>query len=82
MRDAVEAREHTGLKMFIAFLGGALAGAVTTLFLAPRSGEETRKRLAEMAERGREAAVRVPVAVREARNAATEAFSEAMKEKH
>ena len=32
------------------FVGGALAGAAAALLLAPKSGEETRKDLAELAE--------------------------------
>lgn len=66
--------------MLLAFLWGAVAGGAAALLLAPRSGEQTRKRLAEMADSGREKAVRVPVAVREASHAASAAFSQAMKE--
>lgn len=36
-------------KVLAAFAGGALVGAVAALLLAPQSGEETRKQIAEMA---------------------------------
>ena len=66
--------------ILLAFLTGALAGSVAAMLLAPRSGPETRRKIAELAETGKEKANRVPVAVREARNAAVTAFAEAMKE--
>ena len=37
------------------FAGGALLGAAVALLLAPESGEVTRQKLAEQAERGRKA---------------------------
>ena len=39
-----------------AFTLGALAGAAVALLLAPASGEETRRKLAERAKEGRDAA--------------------------
>ncbi len=66
--------------MLLAFLGGTVVGGVAALLFAPRSGEQTRKRIAEMAETGKEKAERMPVAVREASHAATVAFGKAMKE--
>lgn len=42
--------------IFVAFLLGAIAGAATALLLAPQSGEETRRALAEKARQGREKA--------------------------
>lgn len=74
-----EVRTGRGLgSVLLAFLGGAVVGGVTALLLAPRSGEQTRKRIVEMAETGKEKAERVPVAVREAAQAATVAFEKAM----
>ena len=38
------------------FVGGALVGAAAALLLAPKSGEETRKDLAELAEEAKKQA--------------------------
>ena len=65
--------------LLLAFLGGTVVGGVAALLFAPRSGEQTRRRIAEMAETGKEKAERVPAAVREASHAATVAFGKAMK---
>ena len=65
--------------MLLAFLGGAVVGGVAAMLFAPRSGEQTRKRIVEMAEDVEGKAERVPVAVREASHAATVAFGKAMK---
>ncbi|HEY6105486.1 MAG TPA: YtxH domain-containing protein [Anaeromyxobacteraceae bacterium] len=66
--------------ILLAFLGGTVVGGVVALLLAPRSGEQTRKRIVQMAEDVEGKAERVPVAVREASHAATVAFGKAMKE--
>ncbi len=42
--------------VFVAFVLGALTGAAVALLLAPASGEETRRILAEKAKEGREKA--------------------------
>lgn len=42
--------------IMVAFALGAIAGAATALLLAPQSGEETRRMLAEKAREGREKA--------------------------
>lgn len=42
--------------VFVAFTLGALAGAAAALLLAPATGEETRRKLAERAREGRDAA--------------------------
>ena len=42
--------------VFVAFVLGALTGAAVALLLAPTSGEETRRILAEKAKEGREKA--------------------------
>ena len=60
------------------FVIGALAGGLTALLLAPRSGSETRARLRRVADDSRERAERLPVAVREATGAAVEAFTETL----
>ncbi len=76
-----EVKTGRGLgSMLLAFLGGTVVGGVAALMFAPRSGEQTRKHIVEMAETGKEKAERVPVAVREASHAATVAFGKAMKE--
>ncbi|HEX2658469.1 MAG TPA: YtxH domain-containing protein [Polyangia bacterium] len=60
------------------FIIGALAGGITALLLAPRSGAETRARFRRIAEDSRARAERVPLAVREAREAAVQAFTETL----
>ena len=69
----------SGLTMILTFLGGAVVGGVAAMLLAPRTGADTRKRLAGVASDTRELAARVPQAVREASAAAQEAFTGAMK---
>jgi gas vesicle protein len=61
-----------------AFVGGALAGTVAALLLAPRSGKDTRKLIGETVNRQKERVTRIGSATREAGSAAKEAFSEAM----
>jgi gas vesicle protein len=63
------------LTVLLAFTGGALLGAVAALLLAPRSGEETRRRIAGAAEDTRDAASRLPRALHEASRAAQAAFA-------
>ena len=48
--------ENKSSDALLAFLLGAAAGAAAALLLAPRSGEETRKQLAEWLESNREKA--------------------------
>ncbi|HEX6850580.1 MAG TPA: YtxH domain-containing protein [Candidatus Polarisedimenticolaceae bacterium] len=43
----IENRGFSGTQILVAFLGGAVAGAVTALLTAPRSGKETRERIGE-----------------------------------
>ena len=51
------AREDSGAgTVVVAFVLGALTGAAVALLLAPASGEETRRKLAERAREGRERA--------------------------
>jgi len=80
MNEVETRREHGGFGILLAFLGGALIGGVTAMLLAPKSGLETRRKIVELAEEGKEKAERVPVAVREARHAAATAFVEALKQ--
>jgi len=51
------AREDSGAgTVVVAFALGALAGAAVALLMAPASGEETRRKLADRAREGRERA--------------------------
>ena len=51
------AREDNGAgTVLVAFMLGAVTGAAVALLLAPASGEETRRKLAERAREGRERA--------------------------
>jgi gas vesicle protein len=68
--------------IFLAFLGGALAGTAAALLLAPRSGAETRTRIGEAVGHTEEQVRRARLAAREAAAAAREAFTEAMRGDH
>ena len=69
----------TGL--VLAFLAGAVSGAVLALLTAPRSGRETRSRLNDIARDAAGRAVRVPPALNgayvRAADAARRAFAQA-----
>jgi gas vesicle protein len=73
----------SGFGVFLAFLGGAAAGAAVALLMAPTSGEETRDKLLGYANEGKDKVTRVPQALKSAYAQATEvardAFSEAYK---
>jgi gas vesicle protein len=65
--------------VILAFLAGAAIGGVAALLLAPRSGEQTRKRLLEFSEDAKEKVGRVPTALRDAEKAAVGTFTDALK---
>jgi gas vesicle protein len=67
----------SGGQMMFAVLGGAVAGAVAGLLLAPRSGAETRAWWHNLADQAKEGMARLPDALREASAAAVEAFDDA-----
>ena len=67
-------------QLLMALLGGAAAGAAVVFFTAPRSGVETRRRIQQSANGARDAAARLPEAVRNATVAAREAFEETLRE--
>jgi gas vesicle protein len=67
----------SGGQMVFAVLGGALAGAVAGLFLAPRSGADTRAWWHNLTDQAKEGLTRFPEALREASAAAVEAFDDA-----
>lgn len=76
-----ERNGFSGLGVFFAFLAGAAAGAATAMLMTPTTGEETRQKLKELANNGRDTVARVPKAIASAYSQATEvakdAFSEA-----
>jgi len=78
MRDYGNGGAGAG-SVFLAFLTGAAIGGMVALLLAPRSGEDTRRRLFELGEDAKDKLGRVPVAVREAEKAAVSAFNDTMK---
>ena len=71
-----ERNGYSGGYVLLAFLGGAAAGAAAGLLLAPRSGAETRRAIADRTRSGADKARRLPGAVRSAAGAAREAFSD------
>jgi len=78
MREYTNGSTGNG-SVFVAFLAGAALGAVAALLLAPGSGEQTRRRIAELGGETKERLGRVPTAVHEAEKAAVSAFNDAMK---
>lgn len=58
--------------VFLAFLGGAVAGAATALLFAPSPGDETRRQIKHMANRAKERVKKAPGQLREAANVAQE----------
>lgn len=73
---------YGGMGVALAFLGGALAGAGLTLLWAPRSGPETRKRIAGAVHDSTDQIKRARLAATAAASAAREAFTDAMNEQH
>jgi hypothetical protein len=69
---------YGGLTVLLAFLGGAAVGAAAALLLAPRSGAETRRRLAGKTGEAGEALSRGARVAREAALAAQSAFKAAL----
>ena len=67
-----------GGQMVLAFVGGAVAGAVAGILLAPRSGAETRAKMRDLAERAKDKVAHIPNAIHEASAAAKEAFGNGM----
>jgi len=68
--------------IFLAFLGGALAGTAAALLLAPRSGAETRATIGDAVGQTGDRVRRARMAAREAASAAKEAFTESMRAEH
>ncbi len=68
------------LALFLAFVGGALAGGVAALLFAPASGAETRRRITGAVDDTKAGASRMSQAIREASSAAQAAFTAARKE--
>lgn len=77
----LETRGGSGaLGILAGFLAGAVIGTVATILLAPRSGAETRRRIAERADRSKETLERAGIAAKEAAAAARTAFTAALHE--
>jgi gas vesicle protein len=75
-----ESPRSGALALFFTFLGGALVGGAAALLLAPRSGAETRRRIAGAADGAKETASRLPQALREASGAAQAAFAKSLRD--
>jgi len=80
MTQTEQTRSGGGLTLFLAFIGGALAGGAAAALFAPRSGAETRRRITGAVDDGKELASRMPQAIREASSAAQAAFTAALKD--
>ena len=77
----VDTRSGSGaLGAVVGFLGGALVGTVLTLLVAPRSGTETRRRIAGKAASSRDALARVGSAAKQVTATAQAAFTTALHE--
>ena len=73
---AVKANGFGAGQLVLAALGGAVAGAVAGLLLAPASGTETRDAMRRVAVRTKDQIAHLPKAIRDAGMAAKEAFVE------
>ena len=69
-------------QLFLAFLGGAAAGAAVAFLTAPKSGRDTRAQLGDYLHTGREKTLQIPQAVKAASAAVRDAFTETMSERH
>ena len=63
-----------GGQLFLAFLGGAVAGVLAGVFLAPSSGAETREKMRKLVGQTRGRITHLPKAIVDAGIAAKEAF--------
>ena len=79
MNDRIDVG-YSGTQVLLAFLGGAAAGAVVALLTAPQTGAETRAQLRGVANKSRERASRIPIALKGAVGAAREAFNDSIAE--
>ena len=74
----------SGFGVFLAFLGGAVAGAAVAMLVTPASGEETRNKIKSLANNSKDKVARVPKALKSAYSQASEvakdAFNEAYQE--
>ncbi len=71
--------EHSrngGLRLFLAFVGGALVGGTAAMLFAPRSGAEARRRIGGAVDDTKQFASRMPQAIRDASCAAQSAFEQ------
>lgn len=77
-----EMKEQTtgfnGMHVFLAFVGGAAAGAAVALLTTPKSGPQLRTDIERELEHGRDQAKALPSAVKNAAHAASDAFSGTM----
>lgn len=75
-----EREGFSGFGVFMAFIGGAAAGAAVALLMAPTSGEEMRDKLLGFATDGKDAVQRVPKALKSAYSQASEVAKDAFTE--
>jgi gas vesicle protein len=66
------------LRLLLALVGGAAAGVVAGILLAPRSGKDTLSRMRDLAVDARAKAGRLPGVIHDAGIAAREVFADGM----
>jgi gas vesicle protein len=77
-KQTIEYRGFGFGHVLLAALTGAAAGAAVAYFTAPASGEESRRRIRDAVEGGKDSVAGMPLALRRATEAAREAFTEAL----
>ena len=65
--------------VFVAFLGGAAAGAAAALLIAPKSGQEARKYVFDYLSEGKEKLEKVPEALKAASEVARQSIENLVK---
>jgi gas vesicle protein len=79
-KQTIEYRGFGFGHVLLAALTGAAAGAAVAYLTAPASGEESRQRLRDAVDGGKDSVTRMPLALRRATEAARDAFTEALEE--
>lgn len=80
----MEKEGFSGFGVFLAFLGGAVAGAAVAMLVTPTTGEEARNKIKDLATNSKDKVQRMPKALKsayaQASDVAKDAFNEAYQE--